>query len=76
MKNTPPPPNTFCFFKPSSMPAHIFTTTEQHLCTSAKVMLETVQVKIRFNQTIEEPSGVQGLQWEEQCNRTIVMEVN
>jgi hypothetical protein len=41
-----------------------------------KVMMETVQVKIRFNQTKEEPSGVQILQWKEQHNRTIVMEVS
>lgn len=38
--------------------------------------METVQVKIRFNQTKEEPSGVQILQWKEQHNRTIVMEVS
>jgi len=39
-------------------------------------MLETVQVKIRFNQTIEEPRGVQILQWKEQHIRTILMKVN
>jgi hypothetical protein len=39
-------------------------------------MLETVQVKIRYNQTKDEPSGVQILQLKEQHNRTTVMEVN
>ena len=39
-------------------------------------MLETVQKKIKFNQATEEPSGVQILQWKEQHNRPILMEVN